>query len=333
MDRIRPFSIPSLRLYSGAEIPGIGLGTFGSDSYSAREVADAVRLAADIGYRHFDCAACYGNQKEVGLALSDVQKNVGREELFITSKLWNDMHGYDNAILSCVQTMEELKLDYLDLFLIHWPFANYHPPGCPEDYHNPDARSYSHDLYMQTWRALEELHTRGLVRHIGTSNMTIPKLEMLLRDVDIAPAANEMEMHPTFQQTDLFDYCLSNEIVPIGYCPLGSPSRPDRDRTAQDASDLTHPVVLEIAQRHGAHPAEILLRWAVSRGHIPIPFSVKPQQMYANLKAATQRLPDEDMRALEAVECGNRLIKGQVFLWRRDQDWRDLWDEQGVVTR
>ena len=326
-------SIPAYRLYTGAYVPGIALGTFGSDRYTPNEIADAVRAAADMGYRHFDCAACYGNEKEIGKALREVLRDIPRSELFISSKLWNDRHGYDNAVSSCKNTLEDLGLDYLDMYLIHWPFANYHPPGAPEDYHNPDARPYTHDLYMETWRALEDMHGTELLRHIGTSNMTVPKLELLLRDVDVRPAVNQMELHPTLRQDDLFDFCVTHEILPIGFCPLGSPGRPERDRTPQDVEDMRHPVVLEIAQKRGISPADVLIGWASARKHIPVVFSIKPEQMRGNLAAIAHPLCEEDMRALEAIECGNRLIKGQVFLWREGQRWRDLWDENGIIAR
>ncbi len=332
-DKINPYNVPTRKLYTGAHVPAVGLGTFGSDKYGPDVIAEAVLGAAEAGFRHFDCAACYGNQKEVGASLAKAMRDVPREEFFITSKLWNDMHGYMNAMRSCEQTLEELGLEYLDLYLIHWPFPNFHPPGCPEDYHNPDARPYIHEEFMDTWRALEELVHMGKLKHIGTSNMSLVKLEMLLRDSDVRPAANEMELHPTFQQKMLFDFCQNEEILPIGYCPLGSPSRPARDRTPEDASDMEHPVVTAIARERGIHPAEVCIRWQATRGSVPIPFSVKPTQYLANIKAVmADPLTDEEMKRLETCECGNRLIKGQVFLWREGQNWRDLWDENGMIA-
>lgn len=318
-----------LKLASGAPLPRIGLGTFGSDKYGPADVAAAVVDAAEVGYRHFDCAAVYANEREVGAALK--QTGLAREDYWVTGKLWNNRHSDPEA--ACEDSLRDLGLDYVDLYLIHWPFPNYHAPGVGVDSRDPHARPYLHDEYMKVWRSLENLQRRGLVRHIGTSNMTVPKLEFLLRDAEIAPSANEMELHPHFQQPELFDYVVSKGILPIGYSPLGSPSRPERDRTPEDTSDTEDPVVLEIAQRRGLTPADVCIKWAVTRGQIPIPFSVKRHQYAASFAAATgEPLSSEEMAALATIDKGCRLIKGQVFLWPGAKDWRDLWDEDGQIA-
>jgi alcohol dehydrogenase (NADP+) len=197
-----------------------------------------------------------------------------------------------------------------------------------------DARPYIHAEYMRTWRALEGLVKEGIVRHIGTSNMSIPKLELLLRDAEIPPAANEMELHPHMQQPDLLCYVQAHGMVPIAYAPLGSPDRPERDRTPEDTVDLQDPVILEIAARLGVHPALVALKWALQRGTVPIPMSTKRSHYLANLRCATTPpLAEADMAAIGAIDRRNRLIKGQVFLWRDNQDWRDLWDENGEIAK
>lgn len=315
---------PTRRLSSGAEIPLIGLGTFGSDKYSPDQVAGAVIEAAEVGYRHFDCAAVYGNEREVGRSLAAT--GIPREQLWITGKLWNDRHADPEA--ACEDSLRDLGLEYLDLYLIHWPFPNYHAPGVTVDSRDPHARPFIPEDYLRTWRGLERLVQRGLVRHIGTSNMTIPKLEGLLQNAEIPPVANEMELHPHFQQPDLFRYVVDHGILPIGYSPLGSPSRPERDRTSEDTADLDDPVLRAIAEKHGASPAEIAIRWAVTRGQIPIPFSVKRPQFETSLKAAcAEPLSEAEMAALAEIDRGCRLIKGQVFLWEGAKDWHALWDE------
>lgn len=333
-EQIDPARIPQRRLPDGALMPAIGLGTFGSDNYTAAQVADAVRGAAHAGYRHFDCAAVYSNESEVGDALQDVVADgVSREELWITSKVWNDRHGDGEVIASCRQSLTDLKLDYLDLFLVHWPFPNSHGKGVDAHARDPNARPYLHDEFMRVWRQMEQMRDLGLVKHIGTSNMTVPKLSLLLRDARIKPAANEMEMHPHFQQPELFQFVTQNGIIPIGYSPLGSPSRPERDRTPDDTVDIDDPVIVEIARRRGVHPAVVCILWAIGRGQVPIPFSVKPAQYIAALQAvAHDTLTADEMAAIAGIDKNNRLIKGHVFLWRDSQTWEDLWDINGEIT-
>lgn len=321
-------------LKTGVRVPSIGLGTFGSDHASHDAVAEAVKYAASIGYRHFDCASVYGNEHRIGEAFSQLFKaGLRRDEVWITSKLWNDKHGENDVIPSCEKSLKDLQLDYLDLYLVHWPFPNHHPPGCDVKARNPHAVAYIHENYMRTWRKMEELVDRGLVRHIGTSNMTIPKMTLLLRDARIRPAANEMELHPHFQQPEFFQYLLENEIQPIGYSPIGSPSRPERDRTPEDTSPTEDPAIRAIAQRLGIHPAVVCIKWAVQRGQIPIPFSTNSKNMLSNLLGVVgEPLSQKDMDAIAKLDRNCRLIKGQVFLWKDDQSWEDLWDVKGVIT-
>jgi diketogulonate reductase-like aldo/keto reductase len=321
-------------LANGARMPVVGMGTFGSDKYGADVVADAVVEAAWLGYRHFDCASVYGNEAQVGVALGRVMASgVPREELWVTSKVWNDRHGDGEVIASCKQSLRDLGLDYLDLYLVHWPFPNFHPKGCPGDYHNPDAKPYIHAAYMRVWAQMEELLRQGLVRNIGTSNMTAAKLKLLLRDCAVKPAVNELELHPHFQQPELYDFLVANGIQPVGFCPIGSPSRPARDRTPEDTCELEDPVIGGIAARLGVHPAAVCLMWAIRRGEVVIPFSVKRGQLLDNLRAAVENpLTDGDLRALAAIDKRTRLIKGQVFLWREGLTWEALWDEDGVIA-
>jgi len=331
-DGVDPDLVPKMTLPTGAIIPAIGLGTFGSDNYTTEQIAEAVIGAASVGYRHFDCASVYGNEDAVGRSLqTTIQGGIPREDLWITSKVWNDKHG--QVIESCKQSLQDLQLDYLDLYLVHWPFPNFHAKGVDASARDPHARPYLHDDYMKTWRQMEQLVDMGLVRHIGTSNMTIPKLELLLRDAAIRPAANEMELHPHFQQPELFQYVVDNGILPIGYSPIGSPSRPTRDRTPDDTVDVDDPVILRIAQRLGVHPAVVCVKWAVQHAHIPIPFSVKRPQYLATLQAVVSKpLTDEEMQAIAHIDKNNRLIKGHVFLWKDGQTWEDLWDVNGEIT-
>lgn len=330
---VDPNLVPKRKLYTGAMIPAVGLGTFGSDRFTAEQIATAVKGAISVGYRHIDCASVYGNEKEIGVSLKEVLDSgaVKREELWITSKVWNDMH--DDVRTSCLQSIEDLQVEYLDLFLVHWPFPNYHAPGCDVDSRSPNAKPYIHENFMKTWRQMEALVEEGLVKHIGTSNMTIPKMELVLRDAKIKPACNEMELHPHFQQQEFYDYLVENQIQPIGFCPIGSPTRPDRDKTEKDTVDIEDPVVLKIAERLNVHPAIVCVKWAVQRGQIPIPFSIYEDQFKSNLLNTTiEPLTDEEMEELSKINKDCRLIKGQVFLWKDGQTWEDLWDLDGTVT-
>jgi len=334
MEQIDPALVPKKRLYNGAEMPAIGLGTFGSDKYSSEQIAEAVKAAAAYGYRHFDCASVYGNEDSIGNAFEAIiNSDIKREELWITSKLWNDMHNPDNVIRSCKKTLSDLKLEYLDLYLVHWPFPNFHAPGCDVSSRSENARPYIHENFMNTWRSMEKLVDMGMVRNIGTSNMTIPKMELLLRDARIKPTVNEMEIHPHFQQKQLFNYLVGKAIQPIGFSPLGSPSRPDRDKTEADTVDMEDPVIVEAAEKRGVHPAAICLKWAVQRGQVTIPFSIKSYQYEGNIKAIMgDPLSVEEMEKISKIDKNCRLIKGQVFLWKDNQNWEDLWDLNGVVT-
>lgn len=329
---IDPKCVPKRTLYTGAEIPAIGLGTFASDKYDAETVSNAVYGAVQSGYRLIDCAAVYQNEDSIGRTLARLFRDgvVTRDELFITGKVWNDCHRAVRA--ACETSLRDLGLDVIDLYFVHWPFPNYHAPGCDGDARSPDARPFSVAEFMDTWRQCEALVRDGLVRHIGMSNMTIAKLEAVLPLCEIQPAAIEMELHPSFQQPELFSYVRARGILPIGFCPLGSPSRPERDRTPEDVSDLQMPVIREIAQAHGVHPVVVCLKWAVQNGQVPIPFSVKPPQYIANLKAVTEDpLTEAEMERIRRADQNCRLVKGQVFLWQGAASWRDLWDMDGVI--
>jgi alcohol dehydrogenase (NADP+) len=329
---VDPNLVPKRKLYTGAQVPAVGLGTFGSDRFNADQIAQTVLDAAEVGYRHFDCASVYGNEKEIGYSFKKIlSTGIERKDLWITSKVWNDAH--DRVIQSCEQSLKDLQLDYLDLYLVHWPFANFHPPGCDVHSRSPDAKPYIHERYMKTWRQMEDLVDRGLVRHIGTSNMTIPKLNLLLRDCRIKPAANEMELHPHFQQPELFWYVLDQGMLPIGYSPVGSPKRPERDTTPDDTVDIEDPVIVRIAQRLGIHPATVCVKWAVQRGQVPIPMSVTRRNYLANLQCTlTPPLTDQEMTDIAGIDKKCRLIKGQVFLWKANQTWEDLWDLNGEIA-
>ena len=330
---IDPAIVPKVKVYTGEEIPCIGMGTFGSDRFSAEEVSAAVAGAIRCGYRMFDCAACYGNEHQIGEVFKAAfdEGVVERKDLYIMTKVWNDMH--ERVEESCRKSIADLQCDYIDMFFIHWPFPNYHAPGCDVDSRNPDSKPFSVEEFMNTYRQCESLVEKGLIRHIGISNMTIPKLEAVLPLMKIKPVACELELHPCFQQQELFDYLVEHDLQPIGYMPLGSPKRPERDMMPEDIADMEMPEMKEIAKAHNCHPALIALKWAHQRGQIPIPFSVHEANYVSNLKSMIEDpLTDEEMATIATLERNNRLVKGQVFLWEGAKDWHDLWDEDGKIV-
>ena len=328
---LKPENVPKITLNNGMQVPCVGIGTFGSDRVSAEDVSAAVAGAIRCGYRLVDCAACYGNEKEIG----EVFKNafdegvVKREDLVIMTKVWNDMHRRVEE--SADKSISDLKCDYLDILFIHWPFPNYHAPFCDVDSRNPDSKPFSIAEFMDTYRQIEALVKKGKVRAIGISNLTIPKLEQVIDLFEIKPVVCELELHPCFQQQELFDWLTAHDIQPVGFMPLGSPRRPERDIVATDIEDMKEPELVEIAKAHGVHPASVCLKWAVQRGQLPIPFSVHNYE--GNLKCITEDpLTDEEMKVIAGMEKNNRLVKGQVFLWPGANDWHDLWDEEGFIV-
>ncbi len=330
---INPTLVPQRTLSNGSVIPAVGIGTFGSDNYDNQTIADAVKIAVRHGYRHIDCAAVYGNEAEIGVAIKELIEEgvVTREELWITSKLWNDQH--DNVVEACKKSLKDLQLDYVDLYLVHWPFPNFHAKGVSVESRDPNAKPYIHENFMRTWGEMEKLYDLGMVKNIGTSNVTKAKMELILRDCRVKPVINEMEIHPHFQQPELYDFMVSNGIQPIGFCPIGSPNRPERDKTPDDTVPIEDAVIIEIAKAHGVHPAVICLKWAVQRGEIIIPFSVKPEKFMANLECAIiDPLTDAEMEAIKGQDKNCRFIKGQVFCWI-GANWPDLWDEDGTIKQ
>ena len=313
--------IPHVTLKDGEKIPAMGLGTFGSDKYGADMVSKAVYGAIKEGYRFIDCAAVYQNEDRIGEVLKKIfsETDIKRDDFFIVSKVWNDMHRRVKE--ACLKSLRDLKLSKLDLYFVHWPFPNYHAPGCDGDSRNPDSKPFSVEEFMDTWRQMEELVDEGYVRYIGMSNMTVKKLEAVYGLCRIKPSFLEMECHPAFQQPELFEYAKSLDIVPVGFCPIGSPSRPERDRTSDDIAATEMDVIKDIAKAHNVHPALICLKWAVQRGVIPIPFSVKEPQYHSNLECITKDpLTEEEMESIKKADKDCRLIKGHDHRRREQGD-------------
>ena len=333
-DGVDPSLVPSVALAGGQRMPMLGMGTFGSDHVAPAVMGEAVLGALRAGCRHIDSASVYANEKETGAALrAALAGGVKRESLFVASKLWNNAHAPKDVIPSCEKSLRLLGLDYLDMYLIHWPFPNFHPPGCDANYLDKNARPYSNDAYLAAWGEMEKLLRQGKTRGIGVSNMTVAKLKQFLPRASVRPAVNQLECHPHFQQPELTAFLKAERIQPVGFCPLGSPNRPERDRAPGDTVDMADPVVVDIARRLELTPAQVCLKWALQNGVAAIPLSTRRANCLSNLKAVLPpALTDDDLKRLSGVDKNCRLVKGQVFCWKHGQPWEELWDLDGRVA-
>jgi diketogulonate reductase-like aldo/keto reductase len=263
----------TITLISGRQMPRIGLGVWRAGA--GDETYRAVRAALDAGYRHIDTAMIYGNEESVGAAVRD--SGVPREKLFITTKLWNDDVVAGRARAACVESLQRLGMDYVDLYLIHWPAEG----------------------YVRAWSDLEKLHADGLARTIGVSNFNAEHLEAIERTALVEPAVNQIESHPGFDNQAVVDWCQMRGIVVTAWKPLGGGKGA--------ASLLADPAIADIAAAIGRTPAQVVLRWHLQRGVAVIPKSVHEARIRANLAVFDFRLTDDQMAAISALECGNRL--------------------------
>ncbi|KAF7175666.1 hypothetical protein CNMCM7691_009673 [Aspergillus felis] len=291
------------KLNSGYEIPAVGLGTWRS---APREVEDAVATALRVGYRHIDGAAVYLNEAEVGLGWK--KSGVPREEIFLTSKLWNTHHHPSHVEEALDRTLKDLQTDYLDLYLIHWPISFTHTADTFQPVDPVTKRFRLVDIPIgDTWAALEKLVKAGKIRSIGVSNFTIEKMEELLKTAEIPPAVNQIEAHPYLLQPKLFRYLKENNILPVAYSPLGN-------NIFGAARVVDDPAVIEIAKRLGKDPAGLLISWAVQRGSAVIPKSVTPARIESNFQDFI--IPDAEFEALNKLDRHQRY--SYPFRWGVD---------------
>lgn len=314
-----------LQYQNGDTMPILGLGTWKS---SPGEVYEAVKTAIRLGYRHIDCALIYGNEAEIGRALAEALQSgvVTREELWITSKLWNDAHASADVQRGIEKTLADLQLDYLDLYLMHWPVVIKQGEGFPLT--KEKLISLEELPIATTWQAMETLVNQGLTRQIGVSNFSIHKLKSLLENADMPPAMNQVELHPYLQQTELLQFAQEHNIFLTAYSPLGSSDRPAALKAQDEPVLLKDPTILEIADKHQVTTAQVLIRWAIQRGTAVIPKSVNSGRIEQNLAAANVVLTAADMAAIAALDRHRRYVDGSIWVVEEGPyTLANLWDE------
>lgn len=300
----------TLKFRNGDPIPVVGLGTWKAEG---ADMTQAIKDALSAGYTHIDTATIYGNEEEIGQAIKEAidEGLVSREELFITTKLWNDAHAAEDVIPALKDSLQKLQMDYIDLYLIHWPvhfkkgvvFAQK-----PQEYIPLDQLSIA-----ATYKAMQEAKEQGLVKHIGVSNFSKPKLEALIQETALVPEMNQVELHPLLQQPGLKAYCDSMGIIMTAYSPLGSGDRADAMKADDEPSLFEQETIRQIADKHGVHPATILVGWHANRGNVVIPKSTNPKNMASNLAAADLELNEQEMQQIAAMDRNYRYITGKFF--------------------
>jgi len=264
--------VPNVRLNNGVEIPQFGFGVF---QVSPDETAATVRAAFDAGYRHIDTAQMYGNEEGVGQALAE--SGLSRDEVFLTTKLNNDGHGYDTAIRRLDESLKRLGTDHVDLYLIHWPRPR-------------------EDRYVDTWRGFEKAAAEGKARAIGVSNFTVANLQRLAAETETVPAVNQVELHPRFTQGELRAYHAQHDIATEAWSPIG-----------QGQGLLDDPLLGQLAGKYGKSPAQVVLRWHVQLGNIVFPKSMHAERMRENIDVFDFELADDDVAAISGLNVDGRL--------------------------
>lgn len=264
--------IPTVKLNNGLMLPQLGLGTW---QMNGHVLVDVVHAALDSGYRLVDTAAIYGNEEDVGKAIKS--SGVPRSELFITTKLWNSDQGHDNTLKAFDKSLSRLGLDYVDLYLIHWPV--------------PAA-----DLYVETWKAMEEIYESGRAKAIGVCNFQVEHLEKLLASAKVVPAVNQIELHPGLEQAETRKFCKSNGIEVESWSPIGGTG----------GSLLENPIIGKIALKYKRSPAQIVIRWHIQLGLIVIPKSTNPERIKQNADVFDFKLDNDDMSKISSLDKGAR---------------------------
>jgi 2,5-diketo-D-gluconate reductase A len=264
-------TVPRIHLHDGVEIPQLGFGVF---QVPPEETQEVVELALDAGYRHVDTAAAYRNEQGVGAALDAA--DLPREDVFVTTKLWNSQQGYDSALAAFDASLGRLGLDYVDLYLIHWPVP-------------------TEDRFVETWRAFESIHDEGRARTIGVSNFRVEDLERLEAETETRPTVNQIELHPRLQQAELRAWHAEHRVATEAWSPLAQ------------GDLLDEATIVRVAERHGKTPAQAILRWHLQLGNVVIPKSVTPERIRENIEIFDFELSDEDMEAIGQLDSGGRI--------------------------
>jgi 2,5-diketo-D-gluconate reductase A len=263
--------IPAVTLHDGVEIPQLGFGVF---QVPPEDTQWVVEEALAAGYRHIDTAGAYRNESGVGAAIA--ASGIPRDEVFVTTKLWNSQQGHDSALKAFAKSLERLGMDHVDLYLIHWPAP-------------------AQDLFVESWRAFEQIREEGRARTIGVSNFRIEDLERLVAETDTVPTVNQVELHPRFQQAELRAWHEEHEIATEAWSPLGQ------------GEALGEATIVEIAERLGRTPAQVVIRWHLQLGNVVIPKSVTPERIRKNIDVFGFELSDEEMAAIGRLDAGGRI--------------------------
>ncbi|XP_055598181.1 1,5-anhydro-D-fructose reductase-like [Uranotaenia lowii] len=296
---------PTVTLNNGCKIPALGLGTW---SLRGDEGIRAVKTAIDEGFRHFDTACLYGNEKEVGQAVRDkiAEGVITREDVFVTSKLWNSHHDPENVEGALDRSLAMLGLDYIDLYLMHTPMSYKFSSWEPEDPEAATVPEFTAIDFVDTWRAMEKLLQTGKIKSIGVSNFNSEQVARIVNECTVAPVINQVECNPALNQRQLIEFCKNLNVAITAYSPLGRPNYYEKDPINEPKPALDDPLVLALSQKYDKTPGQIILRYLIHQGTIPIPMAADPELIRQNIEIFSFKLSDEDIQAMWSLNSGIR---------------------------